>query len=640
MPLNDVNQRLNGLNPLAYIGVNSYQPPEFVTDNRPPTQYDIKNFFLGTIWLDTTSNPPTSVNIWMLVSIEGGIATWVNFSGASGFINTLTGNSGGVVPPTGNNINVVGDGTTIDIVGNPGTSTLTASVTQNFASTYTTDDAHFATPVAYNLNIFGAGGITTSSSGNTVTITGGGGSGTVTGLEGDNGNIATPTAGIINIAGGLNITTAATAGPDTVAISVSGTTDHEVQIGNATGSLSSITNGTTGQVLTAQTGADPIWATPTSGGSSSSMVTVSYTQINGGPIITWAEMNAAAFSIPQSNNQTIAPAAGLLQNLYVNIATNTSTTNTRVTFNVNGVNTPLFVTIPALTTGVFSNTVDQVSFNQGDLIQFEAGPSVGGTTVGNISADFVEAGGGSGGITGLRGDNLDIATATGGIINIAGGLNITTAATAGPDTVAISVSGTTDHEVQIGNATGSLSSITNGTTGQVLTAQTGADPIWSPSVAGALVWIQTQQASGVANLDFTTGITSTYNNYLLLIDSANCPTASSEELYIQISTNGGATWITTGYGGGSLIGLETGQLTLTNGSSYVSASITINNATRGIGYIFTSGTNCTWSGFSATSSNPANGVYTVASTVANAFRITVDGTKPFSGYFSLYGYVH
>ena len=37
-------------------------------------------------------------------------------------VETLQGNSGGPVGPTaGNNIFVVGDGTTIDVVGNPGT---------------------------------------------------------------------------------------------------------------------------------------------------------------------------------------------------------------------------------------------------------------------------------------------------------------------------------------------------------------------------------------------------------------------------------------------------------------------------------------------------------------------------------------
>lgn len=48
-------------------------------------------------------------------------------------------------------------------------------------------------------------------------------------------------------------------------IAVTGTTEHAVQIGNATGSLSSVTVGTDGQVLLGATGADPAFATLTSG---------------------------------------------------------------------------------------------------------------------------------------------------------------------------------------------------------------------------------------------------------------------------------------------------------------------------------------------------------------------------------------
>ncbi len=46
--------------------------------------------------------------------------------GGAGSILTLTGNSGGAVSPTAGNINVLG-GTGINIVGNPGTSTLTVN---------------------------------------------------------------------------------------------------------------------------------------------------------------------------------------------------------------------------------------------------------------------------------------------------------------------------------------------------------------------------------------------------------------------------------------------------------------------------------------------------------------------------------
>lgn len=43
-------------------------------------------------------------------------------------VETLTGNSGGAVGPTANNINILGSGS-VNVVGNPGTSTLTISVT-------------------------------------------------------------------------------------------------------------------------------------------------------------------------------------------------------------------------------------------------------------------------------------------------------------------------------------------------------------------------------------------------------------------------------------------------------------------------------------------------------------------------------
>lgn len=54
----------------------------------------------------------------------------VNVAGGGGGgspVQTLTGNSGGAIPPTANNINVVG-GNGINIVGTPGTSTLTVNV--------------------------------------------------------------------------------------------------------------------------------------------------------------------------------------------------------------------------------------------------------------------------------------------------------------------------------------------------------------------------------------------------------------------------------------------------------------------------------------------------------------------------------
>lgn len=38
--------------------------------------------------------------------------------------------------------------------------------------------------------------------------------------------------------------------------------------------------------------------------------------------------------------------------------------------------------------------------------------------------------------------------------------------------------------------------------------------------------------------------------------------------------------------------------------------------------------------------NARGGAYNTAATVANAFRVTVNGAKLFSGSFTLYGYTH
>ncbi len=84
---------------------------------------------------------------------------------------TLTGNTGGAVGPDGGgNIDVVGDGTTVNVVGNPGTNTLTISVDDSVANQYTADTGT-ATPVANNINIFGdSASIVTSATGDTITI--------------------------------------------------------------------------------------------------------------------------------------------------------------------------------------------------------------------------------------------------------------------------------------------------------------------------------------------------------------------------------------------------------------------------------------------------------------------------------------
>ena len=62
---------------------------------------------------------------------------------------------------------------------------------------------------------------------------------------------AIPAAGILRVNGGTNISTSGAL--NVVTVRVSGTTDHTVQVGNGTGSLTSLAAGTTGQLLVGAT---------------------------------------------------------------------------------------------------------------------------------------------------------------------------------------------------------------------------------------------------------------------------------------------------------------------------------------------------------------------------------------------------
>lgn len=63
---------------------------------------------------------------------------------------------------------------------------------------------------------------------------------------------------------------------------------------------------------------------------------------------------------------------------------------------------------------------------------------------------------------------------------------------------------------------------------------------------GAQVLIDTQTAATSATLDFVTGITTAYRHFILDIESL-IPATSGQSLVLQVSTDGGSTWETTGY---------------------------------------------------------------------------------------------
>lgn len=90
----------------------------------------------------------------------------INVSGGgTGTIQTLTGNTGGAVPPTANNINIVGT-TGLVVTGNPGTSTLTVSIQTEIASAYTDVTSAMSPYVVTTTDYF----LSVNASGGNVTI--------------------------------------------------------------------------------------------------------------------------------------------------------------------------------------------------------------------------------------------------------------------------------------------------------------------------------------------------------------------------------------------------------------------------------------------------------------------------------------
>lgn len=108
-----MSYRLGGRNALAYVGVEPTQPPQMLVINRPPTSTDSQNVNIGTLWV--VPNPPSNPEqVWILVSLAGGVATWVELYPAAASGLTFVEDSGSATEAAGI-INVFGGASTAGI---------------------------------------------------------------------------------------------------------------------------------------------------------------------------------------------------------------------------------------------------------------------------------------------------------------------------------------------------------------------------------------------------------------------------------------------------------------------------------------------------------------------------------------------
>lgn len=104
---------------------NSFDPiPRRIEDRPPIDNQDGFKYKLFTQWLDSSSQ-----DLYVLVDKTKTTTTWALIGGTGAAIETITGDSGGPVPPdAANNLNLLGLYTN-SVVGTPGTNTLTITPT-------------------------------------------------------------------------------------------------------------------------------------------------------------------------------------------------------------------------------------------------------------------------------------------------------------------------------------------------------------------------------------------------------------------------------------------------------------------------------------------------------------------------------
>lgn len=291
----------NGLNPLGYMGVNAPTPGQQVIQlNRAPTPTDAQNFTIGTQWLATVSG---AQQIWELVSLAGGVATWVQLypaGGGGGGASEFPTDSG-TANEIGGVLQIKGDGENISTEGS-----------SNLVNVVLNDHITVQNVTVESMN---DGVVISDNSGNLTSINGTDGQ-VLIAATGAAPAWALPLAGAnIAITGGAHTLTIATTNnisiPGTLTLSGYGQGVLQTQLGGLV--VSSM--GTDGQVLIGQTAGSPVWANLTAGAgiaiaNAPGTITITNTGGGGGGGITTLTANtgtpATAASIKLQGNNVIA----------------------------------------------------------------------------------------------------------------------------------------------------------------------------------------------------------------------------------------------------------------------------------------------------------------------------------------------
>lgn len=227
---------------------------------------------------------------------------------------------------------------------------------------------------------------------------------------------------------------------------------------------------------------------------------------------------------------------------------------------------------------------------------------------------------------------------------------------------------TTNGQLLIGS-TGATPVVSTITAGSNITVTNGAGSISiaaTAGAAGALTWIASATASNSATIDFSNNLSSTYDNYLVIVEGLS-PITTSTIFQIRVGTGAGPTYQATNYQGGSYgfvfsaagsfnaniskfvsgtTALDcnlnvSGGLITNAANTFSSAIININNVNDATNYknINVDGNfSCVGSTSGIGQVRPVTAAQWQGATVLTSLRFLMSSGNISSGVFKLYGY--
>jgi len=303
------------------------------------------------------------------------------------------------------------------------------------------------------------------------------------------GNTVVPTGGLITLVNG-NSVSSLSGSASHITFDVTGTTQYALQVGNASGSLDNLALGTSPlPLVSGGAGANPAFAllTVPGGGTGASTLTANAVLLGEGTSpVGFATATANAYPLV-SNGAASDPSFQLLSTSGGGTGAAGSLTGV-VTANGASAMTASAVTQHDVLVGGASNAITSVS------------PSTAGyvLTSNGVSADPSFQAPTASGLSTLTDGSSNVVSPTAGNITFVNGNNVSNLSN-NPSEITFSLTGTTNHQVQLGNSSGSLTSLNPGTSGQVLiSGGAGADPAFGvASVPGGGTGLGTLTAHAV-----------------------------------------------------------------------------------------------------------------------------------------------